>query len=494
LFRISCFGFRISPAADLKGSPSSQDMPKVVIIGAGISGLSLAYRLQQRMPEVEITVLEKLDRPGGTVWTDRRDGFQIEAGANGFLDTKPTTLALCRDLGLSDELVAASPAAGKNRYLLLDGRLRRLPTGLVSFLTSDLLSVRGKIGLLLERFRKRRTISDDESIAAFVRRRAGTEAARVFADALVTGIFAGDPELLSVRASFPRLVGLEEDYGSLLKGVAATAKQRRAEAAAQAKPYERPGRMWSFRAGLRRLIEKLRERLPRPPLLGVTVRGLSRQSGVGPRPTWVVTAEGRDSWTADVVVLTCPAYEQAALLAELDVELADRIGTIAYNRIAVVALGYRRSDVPGSLDGFGFIAPQRTRRDILGVQWCSSIFPERAPPGTVLLRAMCGGWQRPEVAGWQDSRLLEAVRAELRLALKITAAPIFHHIVRWDRAIPQYQLGHLDRVAWIEDRATRHAGLFLGGNAYHGVALNDCTEQGEIVAAKVQDYLASRSA
>ncbi|HZY86234.1 MAG TPA: protoporphyrinogen oxidase, partial [Gemmataceae bacterium] len=202
-----------------------------------------------------------------------------------------------------------------------------------------------------------------------------------------------------------------------------------------------------------------------------------------------VSAEGRDRWTADAVVLAAPAYRQAALLAELDAGLAELIAGIAYNRVAVVALGYRREDVPGGLDGFGFIAPQRLRRDVLGVQWCSSIFPDRAPPGLVLLRALCGGWGRPEVVGWPEPRLLGAVRAELAVSMGVRAEPVFHHVVRWDRAIPQYHLGHLDRVAWVEGRAGRHPGLFLGGNCYRGVALNDCVEQAGLLAGRVAGWL-----
>jgi oxygen-dependent protoporphyrinogen oxidase len=209
----------------------------------------------------------------------------------------------------------------------------------------------------------------------------------------------------------------------------------------------------------------------------------------GGQPGWVVGGEGRDCWQADAVVLACPAYQQAALLADLDGELAEQVGAIPYNRVAVVALGYRAADVPVSLDGFGYLAPQRTRRDLLGVQWCSSIFPGRAPDGCVQLRAMCGGWHRPEVGGWDDARLLGAVRAELRLALRVEAAPVFHHVVRWDRAIPQYLLGHLERVAWIEGRAARYPGLFLAGNAYRGVALNDCTEQAELLARRIAQAL-----
>jgi oxygen-dependent protoporphyrinogen oxidase len=464
-------------------------MARVVIVGAGISGLALAYRMVQRLPAALVTVLEQSHRPGGTLWTERRDGFQIEVGANGFLDNKPSTLALCRDLGIGDQLLPASEAAERNRYLFVDGKLQRLPNSLRSFLLSDLLSWRGKLSIVLERFRPKRVGDADESIDAFVRRRAGPEAADVLADALVTGIHAGDPTLLSVKAAFPRLALLEEQYGSVLKGVAATARQRRAEARARGEVYRRTGKMWSFRPGLGLLIHALCERLPSQPILNVKVQRIEQATDPNSPNAWTVHGEGEDRWPADAVALTCPAYQQAVLLADLDPDLAGAIDSIAYNRVVVVALGYRRPDVPVDLDGFGFIVPQRTRRDLLGVQWCSSIFPERASPGMVLLRAMCGGWNRPEIVDWEDARLLEAVRAELRAAMGIETAPLFHHLIRWNRAIPQYHVGHRERVTWIEDRLVRYPGLFVGGNAYHGVSVNDCTEQAEVLAARLQRYL-----
>jgi oxygen-dependent protoporphyrinogen oxidase len=464
-------------------------MARVVIVGGGISGLSLAYRLQQAAPRIETVVLEERARPGGTMWTERRDGFQVEIGPNGFLDTKTSTRDLCRDIGLGERLVAASESAQRNRYLYLDGRLKALPGSPMSFLGSDLLSWRGKLSLLLERWRPRRRDEGDESIDAFVRRRAGREAAEVLADALVTGIHAGDPALLSVQATFPRLVALEAEHGSILKGMAATARRRRAEAAARGQPDQRPGRMWSFREGLGLLATTLAERLPVQPVFGATVRRLEKREPTGAeRPRWLVHGEGQERLEADAVALTCPAYRQAALLADVDNALAEEVGGIPYNRVVVVALGYRQVDVPRPLDGFGFLAPQRTRRDLLGVQWCSSIFPDRAPPGMVLLRALAGGWHRPEIVDWDDARLLEAIRAELRLALGIVAEPVFRTIVRWDRAIPQYVLGHLERVARIDERAARQPGLFLGGNAYGGVALNDCTEQAALLAERVAHY------
>jgi oxygen-dependent protoporphyrinogen oxidase len=215
-------------------------------------------------------------------------------------------------------------------------------------------------------------------------------------------------------------------------------------------------------------------------IVGVGVKRLNRNSDY-----WAVYGEGRDSWDADGVVLACPAYQQAAILADLDSELARLVGEIPYNRVAVVALGYRRIDVPVSLDGFGYLTPRGNRTDVLGVQWCSSTYPARAPDGMVLLRAICGGWQRPEIVGLDDSRLVQVVAAELRSSLGINAAPAFQHIIRWDRAIPQYLVGHLERVAAIEKRVARFPGLLLAGNAYHGVSLNDCTEQAELLTARL---------
>jgi oxygen-dependent protoporphyrinogen oxidase len=461
-------------------------MPSIVIVGGGLSGLALAYRLQHAAPHVAITLLEKAGRPGGKIHTESRDGFRVEWGPNGFLDTKPTTAALCRDLGLGDRLVAASEAAARNRYLFLRGRLQRLPDSFGSFLRSPVLSWRGKWRLLTERFSAPKRDGGDESIDAFARRRAGDEVADVLADAFVTGIHAGDPKRLSLRATFPRLAEMEERHGSVLKGFAAAAKACRAEAKARGEVYQRPGKMWSFAEGLQALIDGLRAALRTPPVLGAGARRVERCDG---RPAWVVRGDGQDNWEADAVVLACPAYEQAGILADLDPGLAELIGGIAYNRVAVAALGYRREDVPFPLDGFGYLAPQRDRRDLLGVQWCSSIFPDRAPPGTVLLRALCGGWARGEMVGWDDDRLLAAVRAELRAALGVTADPVFFRVVRWDRAIPQYHLGHLERVARIDEQARRHPGLFLAGNAYRGVAMNDCTEQAVALAAEVARFV-----
>jgi oxygen-dependent protoporphyrinogen oxidase len=268
-----------------------------------------------------------------------------------------------------------------------------------------------------------------------------------------------------------------------MRGFTAARRKRRKEAAARGEKPQ-PPRLWSFREGLQLLVDGLRGRLGDAITTGVEVRRVERVGN-----SWRVYCQGQDVWDADAVVLTAHAHEQAAMVEAFDSALAFEMWHIPYNRIAVVALAFREADVPKRRDGFGYIAPQNTRRDVLGVQWCSSIFPDRAPPGLVLWRALCGGWHRGDMIDWPDDRLVEAVRSELRLAMGVTAAPAFVHVVRWPAAIPQYVLGHLDRVRRIEELAGKHAGLFVGGNAYHGVAMNDCTEQAVVLAERVAGWL-----
>jgi oxygen-dependent protoporphyrinogen oxidase len=242
--------------------------------------------------------------------------------------------------------------------------------------------------------------------------------------------------------------------------------------------------MWSFREGLQTLIDTLAERLGQSVVSGVGVRRIER-SGAG----WRVRGNGTGAWDADAVVLTAPAYRQAELLEPVDATLAADVAAIPYNRIAVVALGYRDPDAPNRPDGFGYIAPQRTRRDVLGVQWCSQIYPGRAPPGCVLWRALCGGIHRGDVCDWNDDDLGRVVHTEMKHVMGVTGEPVFREIVRWPRAIPQYVVGHPDRLARIDARAADLPGLFLGGNAYRGIALNDCSRQGATIASRVAAYM-----
>jgi oxygen-dependent protoporphyrinogen oxidase len=463
-------------------------MPHVVVVGGGLTGLTVAFRLRQFAPGVVVTVLEPRGRPGGNIGTEELRGFRFEHGPNGFLDRTPAVPDLVRDLGLSERLIAASEGSRKNRYVFVGNKLRKLPGGPLGLLTTPLLSLSGKWKLLTEPWRKASPPAHEESVAEFVTRRAGKEAADVFADALVTGIHGGDPAMLSVSAAFPRLPVMEREAGSIVRGFMRAAKKRKRDAVARGEPKPGPMRMWSFREGLQVMTDSLAQHLGSAVKCGVGVESLSETASV---TAWAVYGPNGKAWSADAVVLACPAYEQAAIVQDLNAELAKELAAIPYNRIAVVALGYRESDCPGRHDGFGYIAPQNTRRDLLGVQWCSSIFPDRAPSGFVLWRALCGGVHRAEQVEWPDDQLAKAVHEEIKLAMGVTGDPVFRRIVRWKAAIPQYVIGHGDRVARIDALAGAHPGLFLTGNAFRGVAMADCVEQAGLTAAKVANFVQS---
>ena len=343
-------------------------MARIVIVGGGLSGLSLAYRLEQRLPGAEVLVLEQRDRVGGNINTLDRDGFRVEAGPNGFLDNKPATLSLCRDLGLGERLQPASDAAGRNRFLFLNGRLRLLPGSLWSFLRSDILSWSGKIRVLTGRWRRPRLDPGEESIESFaIRRRRGGSSHP--GRCVCHRHPRGRPRPAQHRGSFsplgyPRARTRQRAARPCRPSQTAPPGRSQPGATGSAPPedvvlsrgtaftdrHSAPAAEEPAAAGSCRSRDKANAR-PRP-----DSGRLPRRSG------------GRDSWTADRVVLACPAYQQAEILADLDPALADKVAGIAYNRIAVVALGFRAADVPTRLDGFGFLTPQRERRDVLGVR------------------------------------------------------------------------------------------------------------------------------
>ncbi len=458
---------------------------KIVIIGGGISGLSAAFRIRQTLPTATLCLLEADSRVGGKIQTDHREGFTLEGGPNGFLDSKLSTIQLCRDLGLGEQLLVASEGSRKNRYLFLKGQLQRLPGDPFGLLRTPLLTIPGKLAMLAEPFRRKRGgLPDEESVAEFARRRFGSEAANIFVDALVTGIHAGDPEKLSVRAAFPRLPKMEAEAGSVFRGFLRSAKLKKLAAQARGEKPS-PNRMWSFAGGLGVLMDALRDSLGTIVNTGVSVRRIERAAA-----GYTVFGDGNESWPADIVVHTAPASAQAESLHQLDPLLATELASVKYTPVNVVLLGYLTKDAPVAPDGFGYIAPQHTRRDVLGVQWCSAIFPGRAPPGLVLWRALCGGVNRPDAAAWPDDVLLKAVHREMQLAMRVTAPPVFTQVVRWPQAIPQYEVGHIARLARIDARIANYPGLILGGNSHRGVAMNDCTEQAERIAEMCRSYSA----
>ncbi|MFM7151651.1 MAG: protoporphyrinogen oxidase, partial [Gemmataceae bacterium] len=305
-------------------------------------------------------------------------------------------------------------------------------------------------------------------------------------DAFVTGIFAGDRKLISLRAALPRLASWEQDHGGILRGFLAS-RRLKSDQNGSPENKKKSSTLWSFREGLSTLIEALGRNLDG------SLHTRSPVSKIIPTlDGWKAWGEFQDQHCFDAVALTGPPPDMAFLLEPIDRDLSGRFQSLPMNRVAVVCLGYHREDVPHPLNGFGFLAPQGERRAVLGVQWCSSIFPGRAPEGKILLRAMCGGMDGADVFSLSEEDLKDQVRRELGGVMRIRAAPIFTQIIKWPQAIPQYPVGHLETVRWIQNRLLRHPGLFLAGNAFHGVAMNDCvnysSQQAEAIATFLQRH------
>ncbi|MBI4826026.1 MAG: protoporphyrinogen oxidase [Nitrospirae bacterium] len=446
-------------------------MKKVVVIGGGLSGLSVAYALSNS-PQLDIMLLESDSRTGGKIWTDNAEGFVCEKGANGFLDNKPKTIELCGSLGIDP---VRSNENAKKRYIFSGGKLNALPESPPAFLKSDFISWPGKLRMLYDLFAPKGP--EDESVADFIIRRLGKEALDKLIDPMVSGVFAGDPYRMSIKSCFPRIKEFEYKYGGLFKALIKIKRERGKEGANVS--VAPPGRLTSFYDGAQKITDALSEALGSRVRVGTSVHGINSSSG----SYQIHTSAG--IFEADIVILASPAYASSNILKELDRELSDILSTIPYPSLSVVCLGYRREKVGHGLGGFGFLIPQKEGRKILGTLWDSSIFPNRAPEGHVLLRTMIGGAKASELAMMDDSRLLNTVLDELRPILTLKSDPDMARIYRWERAIPQYLVGHSDKLKKINERLRLHNGLYLAGNAYNGIGMNDCVENGYKLAEEV---------
>jgi oxygen-dependent protoporphyrinogen oxidase len=446
---------------------------RIVVIGAGIAGLTTAFRLAQRAPAgTEVTVLDGGAAAGGHVHTHIEDGFIVEAGPNGFLERahEPEPRQLVSDLGLLGMMIEARPAA-RRRYVVHGGRLRRVPDSPGGLFGSDALGWAGKLRLLGEPFARPAPTGAEESVYEFARRRIGREAAEVLVDTAVSGISAGDSRELSVSAAFPLMTEMEREHGSLIRAMIA----RRARAP----------RLVSFAGGMRVITDALAERLGPRLRLGVRVRGLERQ-GSG----WRVTLEGGESLAADRVVLAAPASQAAVLTRTLDRDLSGVLGSFPYAGLAVVAMAFPAEALPMALEGYGYLVARSEALDTLGVVWDSSLFDGRAPAGSVLVRAMMGGARRPEVAALEPGELTRRARAELARVLGIGTPPSRTWVWQRPGAIPQYTRGHLERVARARALASRLPGLDLCGTSYDGIAFGVGILSAERSAARVLESLA----
>ncbi|TNF49239.1 protoporphyrinogen oxidase [bacterium] len=464
---------------------------RIIVIGAGISGLTAAYFLRKKARlsgrSIRVDIIEKEAHVGGKFTARREEGYLVEGGPNGFLDSKPWTMDLVRDLGMEDTLLPSNEAAAR-RFIYSRGKMHELKASPVSFFKSNLLSLSGRLRIIGELFAPATPPGNDTSLAEFARRRLGEEALERMLDPMVSGIFAGDPERMSLQACFPRIAELEKTYGGLIRALMKIAAERKKakkggqEVVASSGPSGPGGVLTSFKEGVSTLTERLASEFSGHVHTASGVSSVVRD-GNG----WIVrTLSGEIR--ADAVVLAVPADGAAGILAEVAPQSARIINQIPYSPMAVVGLGYDISDLGEPPHGFGYLIPSVERRKILGALWTSSIFPGyRSPEDRVLIRVMVGGARDHTTPFQSDTELVETAKTELGATMGLHVQPVFTTIFRWEKAIPLYTVGHLDRLRSAEDALP--GGLVLAGNAYRGVGINDCVRESEVAAEKALEML-----
>ena len=446
----------------------------VAVLGAGITGLTAAYRLSHDGHRVR--VFEQSHRVGGAIRTEETDGWLIEGGPNSLLSGEPAASKLIDELGLAGERIVANPGA-KNRYIVRGGRAIAAPMSPPSFLSTPLFSPLGKLRLLSELFARRRVRTTDVSLAEFV----GTHFGQAFVDyalnPFVSGVYAGNPNKLSARHSFPKLWEIEQTHGSLIRGQIAGAKVRRAQGGA------RPG-IFSFTHGLQTLTDTLAARIP----AGAIALNASLDAIV-PGEKWSVIwhdAGGTHTQAFDAIVVALPAHALAQLrIGALSERPLAALDAMQHPPVSSLFLGFRREQVSHPLDGFGVLVPELEKRSVLGILFSSSLFPGRAPAGHVALTVMAGGARQPALASLPTDQLITAVRRDLTELLGVSGDPVFVRHSFWPRAIPQYNLGHEQFLAAFTTAERAHPGLFFGGQARDGIAVPACLAAGEKLAARV---------
>jgi oxygen-dependent protoporphyrinogen oxidase len=447
---------------------------RLVIVGGGISGLSLAYFLLEHKPSLDIVVLESEKKAGGKIWTDRADGFLCEGGVNGFLDNRPRTLELVRKLAITS---LKSSDTARKRYIFSDKKLHLLPESPISFFSSNLLSLYGHLRILYEIFVPKRG-GNDETLADFARRRLGKEAYEKLIDPMASGIYAGDPEAMSLKSCFPRIYELEKKYGSLIR---AMIKLRKEAKKSGKKVGPGPGGvLTSFYDGMGVIINALKC------YLGERLKTNSRVASVDKKgDKYIIYLSDSSNLEAEAVVIAVPAYAASEIVKGVDKNLSLTLAEIFYPSISVVCFGYKQDKIKQPLDGFGFLIPSIEGRKILGTLWDSSIFPNRAPEGYVLLRSILGGVRKSELALQDEDKLINIVIDELQDIMDIRVQPDFVKVYKHEKGIPQYSLGHGKRLEAISEIISRFKGLYLTGNAYRGIGVNDCIDNSYKLAERI---------
>ncbi len=458
----------------------NQPNTKIVIIGGGISGLSTAYYLQKEAKRlnwaIHTTVVEKEAQLGGKIATQCQDGFIFEGGPESFVTRKPEAWELCQELGLQERLVGTA-SSGKN-YVLRNGRPAIVPSGPGSFLSTPLLSAKGKLRLLKEPFVPGRSDPADESLGSFLRRRLGDEMVDNIVKPAIGSVYLGDVDAMSVQVSFGRFAEMEQAHGSVVKGMFALMKEKRAErkASGEARPPKKPA-FATLQGGLMELINTLAEQIEGEILLETAVSALQHNPN-NAQPYVLELSNGR-SLRADVVVLATPTFVMADLLdGVVETAVAEQLRAIPYNPVTTVNVAFNRSEIDDPFDGFGVVVPDNEASQLLAVEGMSAKFPHRAPAEQFVLRAFVGGQKQPELASLPDAGLISLVRQELTQIFGISAQPTQIHIQRWLPANPQPPVGHLAMIAAVETSlAAQLPGLYLTGAGLRGQGIPDCIRQ-----------------
>ncbi|MCL2005870.1 MAG: protoporphyrinogen oxidase [Planctomycetaceae bacterium] len=464
----------------------------IAILGAGISGLAAAHRLHQILPHATLQVFDRRGRTGGLLETISRDGLQIEQSADNFITTTPWGLQLCKELGLTEELIQTNPNTRRTYvvrkgklHLLPDGFLMMAPTKLLPMAITPILSPLGKLRAGLELLIPSRKDEIDESMANFVRRRLGREVFERLVEPLVSGVYAADMEKLSVRATLPRFREMERQYGSLI-----WAMQRQLRANKAAHLAEQSGARYSMfvtlKKGLSVLGETIAQKLPSGTLqLNTEVTNISRIAGDA---AWQLTCESQGDTahrTFDVVIIATSTTDAAKLLRDCLPTLADKLGAIEHEGTAIATFAFDSSQIQQEFRGMGFVVPKIERSPILAGSFSSIKYEHRAPSGKFLIRVFAGGARRPELAEMPGEQLAPLLLQELRKVIKIDGEPILTMVAHWPNTMPQYNVGHCERIQEIESLVSQESTLALAGNAFLGVGIPSCIQTGYAAAEKV---------
>jgi oxygen-dependent protoporphyrinogen oxidase len=449
---------------------------KIAIVGAGISGLSLAFWLQKK--NFKIKIFEKDDRIGGSIITEKEAGFLMDMGPNSTLETSPVIKQLVVDAGLEDRKCYANEISN-NRYILRNGRLMALPMSPAKFFKTPLFSVQAKLRLLREPFLKK-TADPDISLADFVRYRLGKEFLDYAINPFVAGVYAGDPEMLSTSAAFPKLYALEQKYGSLIKGQIKGAKERKK----RGEIAKDRARMFSFTGGMTVLTETLASKIGDCIAFNYEIGHISRVE----QEYRLQKHDGIQSDVFDAVVITTPTKMITRLMPELKDEHKSLLESVSYAPVAVVFMGFKQKAVHRELDGFGFLVPKVEERRILGSIWSSSLFPGRAPDGFAAFTTFVGGMRQPQLVQKSEQELAILVIDELKKLVGVSGDPEIVRIRKWPQAIPQYTRGYHE-VQTLFDRLEKNSpGLFFSGNFRRGISVGDCIIGADKTVGDVYDY------